>query len=151
MAGRRPKPTHLKVVAGNPGKRPLPENEPQPAKGIPKCPSYMPATAKHAWREVCQLLSDMGVLTLADKMALELLVGAYAEYRKAAQHVYKHGFDSAGRVGGRNAAACQLSDAWKRIRAMLIEFGLTPAARSRISTVKDLDATEQQAAEFFGH
>ncbi|MDC9743941.1 phage terminase small subunit P27 family, partial [Proteus mirabilis] len=28
MAGRRPKPTHLKVVTGNPGKRKLNDKEP---------------------------------------------------------------------------------------------------------------------------
>ncbi len=35
MAGRRPKPTHLKVVTGNPGKRKLNDKEPQPAKKSP--------------------------------------------------------------------------------------------------------------------
>jgi hypothetical protein len=29
MAGRRPKPTHLKVVTGNPGKRKLNDKEPR--------------------------------------------------------------------------------------------------------------------------
>jgi len=35
MAGRRPKPTHLKVVTGNPGKRKLNDKEPTPAREIP--------------------------------------------------------------------------------------------------------------------
>lgn len=38
MAGRRPKPTHLKVVTGNPGKRKLNDKEPTPAKEIPGPP-----------------------------------------------------------------------------------------------------------------
>ena len=37
--GRKPKPTALKVLEGNPGKRPLNENEPIPPKGSIKCPS----------------------------------------------------------------------------------------------------------------
>ena len=39
--GVRPKPTVLKVLNGNPGKRPLNENEPQFSKKIPDCPKYI--------------------------------------------------------------------------------------------------------------
>ena len=35
MAGRKPKPTALKKLEGNPGKRKLNAKEPVPAKGIP--------------------------------------------------------------------------------------------------------------------
>jgi hypothetical protein len=38
MRGRRPKPTRLKVLTGNPGKRPLNMDEPQPEPAIPDCP-----------------------------------------------------------------------------------------------------------------
>ncbi|MGH7717148.1 MAG: phage terminase small subunit P27 family, partial [Vulcanimicrobiaceae bacterium] len=38
MAGRKPKPTHLKLVAGNPGKRPPNENEPQPEGDLEDAP-----------------------------------------------------------------------------------------------------------------
>ena len=33
MRGRRPKPTALKLIEGNPGKRPLPRDEPTPPVG----------------------------------------------------------------------------------------------------------------------
>jgi hypothetical protein len=42
MAGRRPKPTHLKVVTGNPGKRKLNDKEPTPAKEIPSPQLILP-------------------------------------------------------------------------------------------------------------
>jgi len=35
MRGRRPKPTRLKMLTGNPGKRPLNGNEPRPAAAVP--------------------------------------------------------------------------------------------------------------------
>ncbi len=35
MAGRKPKPTVLKKLEGNPGKRKLNTKEPVPAKGMP--------------------------------------------------------------------------------------------------------------------
>jgi hypothetical protein len=42
MAGRRPKPTHLKVVTGNPGKRKLNDKEPTPAREIPSPQRILP-------------------------------------------------------------------------------------------------------------
>ncbi len=44
--GRKPKPTALKVLEGNPGKRPLNLNEPKPEKKAPKCPSWLEPEAK---------------------------------------------------------------------------------------------------------
>ena len=38
MAGRKPKPTAMKNLEGNPGKRKLNKDEPVPAKGMPGCP-----------------------------------------------------------------------------------------------------------------
>lgn len=41
MAGRKPKPTALKKLEGNPGKRKLNTKEPVPAKGMPDCPVWL--------------------------------------------------------------------------------------------------------------
>jgi hypothetical protein len=49
MAGRRPKPTHLKVVTGNPGKRKLNDKEPTPAREIPSPPEHLTDWGKVAW------------------------------------------------------------------------------------------------------
>ena len=38
MAGRKPKPTAVKKLEGNPGKRKLNTKEPNPGKGMPDCP-----------------------------------------------------------------------------------------------------------------
>ena len=51
--GRKPKPTALKVLEGNPGKRPLNDHEPIPPKGELKCPSWLlpePKRNGSAWR-----------------------------------------------------------------------------------------------------
>ena len=37
MAGRKPKPTAIKELEGNPGKRKLNKKEPKPDKGMPTC------------------------------------------------------------------------------------------------------------------
>ena len=56
MRGRKPTPTRLKILRGNPGRRKLREDELTPAQGIPPTPAI--ASSYHA-----QILSDVSVLT----------------------------------------------------------------------------------------
>ena len=44
--GRKPKPTAVKVLEGNPGKRSLNTNEPKPVKKAPRCPAWLEDEAK---------------------------------------------------------------------------------------------------------
>ena len=46
MRGRKPTPTHIKLVSGNPGKRPINRNEPQPKARLPRCPEHLGEVAK---------------------------------------------------------------------------------------------------------
>ena len=41
MAGRKLKPTAIKKLEGNPGKRKLNTKEPIPAKGMAECPQWL--------------------------------------------------------------------------------------------------------------
>lgn len=45
-SGRKNTPTQLKVLNGNPGKRPLNQNEPKPKPVMPECPSWLNGYAK---------------------------------------------------------------------------------------------------------
>jgi phage terminase small subunit len=49
-------PTALKVVMGNPGKRPLNQLEPKPRLAIPSCPAHLHATAKAEWKRLARQL-----------------------------------------------------------------------------------------------
>lgn len=52
--GRKPKPTALKMLEGNPGGRPLNTKEPKPEKKAPRCPSWLEDEAKksgNVWRK----------------------------------------------------------------------------------------------------
>lgn len=62
----RPKPTALKVLEGNRGKRPLPEDEPRPDAVEPSMPSDLDATAKRIWKELAPKLVKIGLLTELD-------------------------------------------------------------------------------------
>jgi P27 family predicted phage terminase small subunit len=143
MSGPPPKPTALRVVQGNPGRRPFNRREPTPPPGRPACPDWLPRTAKHAWRELCDLLDEMGLLSQADRRALELLVAAYAEWRQATADVKSEGawYQTTSTTGAvvyrAHPATAIASDAYRRIRSMLIEFGLTPAARSKVNAADE--------------
>ena len=55
--GRPPKPTALKLLHGNPGKRPISDREPKPPKGETTCPKHLDATAKTEWKRIGLLLT----------------------------------------------------------------------------------------------
>lgn len=50
--GRKPKPTAVKVLEGNPGKRSLNTAEPKPEKKAPRCPSWLEDEAKKEWKRM---------------------------------------------------------------------------------------------------
>ena len=47
--GRKPKPTAIKILEGNPGKRQLNKYEPSPDKLAPECPDWLSEEAKAEW------------------------------------------------------------------------------------------------------
>ncbi|MBF4207501.1 phage terminase small subunit P27 family [Pseudomonas donghuensis] len=155
MAGRRPTPTELKLVRGNPGKRPINKNEPQPAKRIPSAPGHLSSEGQVAWGRLTVLLDRMGVLTEADGFALERLCDCYAEILALRDLVETQGrtYETTSTQGElvlkANPAVAMLADVDRRFKSYLVEFGLTPAARSKVQ-VKDDEPKEDQFAEFFG-
>lgn len=149
MAGRRPTPSHLKVVRGTDRPDRMNDREPRPERAVPDRPSWIKGReAAAAWRHITAILDRMGVLTEADSVAVEGLVVAYLEWRAAARSVLEDGFEK--EDGKRSASSVAASDAWKRLRLMLVEFGMTPAARAKVKTAEDIDSQEQDAREFFG-
>ncbi|HHQ6553280.1 TPA: phage terminase small subunit P27 family [Serratia fonticola] len=155
MAGRRPKPTHLKVVTGNPGKRKLNDKEPQPAREIPSPPSHLTDWGKTAWGRMTVLLDGMGILTVADTFALERLCDLYAEILQLRQIVDTEGrtYIAKTKMGDflikAHPAVAMLADADRRFKSYLVEFGLTPAARSKVK-VNGGEKEEDPLSKFFG-
>lgn len=132
--GRKPKPTALKLLEGNPGKRPINENEPIPPKGSVKCPTWLEPEAKKEWKRLAPSLEAMGVLTQADLTAFAGYCQAYARWREAEEFISQHGsiFQT---PSGYVQQVPQVSIAQQNLKIMqsfCSEFGLTPATRTRI-------------------
>jgi P27 family predicted phage terminase small subunit len=62
MRGRKPKPTKLKLIKGNPGKRKLNKNEPQPENTAPEMPSFLQGEERNAWQYLVRELTRMGII-----------------------------------------------------------------------------------------
>lgn len=142
MTGRKPTPTNLKVLRGNPGKRKLNKQEPQPPAGVPECPDWLSEKARLAWDEVAPVLHKMGVLTVIDRLALSALCESYADYRDSREavedpdigRVYETQTQTGGTMFRARPEVLMLKDADRRLRSWLAEFGMTPSSRSRIQT-----------------
>jgi len=89
MRGRKPKPTVLKALAGNPGKRAINRSEPAIPNGIPDCPSFLDDEAKAEWFRVASILNQMGLLTRADRSALAAYCTCYSRWVSAEAEVRK--------------------------------------------------------------
>ena len=158
--GRRgppPKPTHLNLIAGNPGKYPLNTREPKPRREAPRCPGPLGTEAKRAWRWITAELKAMSLLTTADAHALYAYCLTYARWRAAEEFIEKHGEAYPIRdEGGRVKCMAQFPQVATARNLLLVlkayqqEFGLTPASRSRIVVEVPEGATSDKAARYFG-
>lgn len=156
MAGRRPTPTALKLVTGNPGKRALNKKEPKPAAKAPPCPPHLDNDAKSVWKRLCALLKKMGVLTEADGLALERLCDCYSDILRCRELIERDGRtyttidQNSNTLIKNNPAVNQLRAADAQFKSYLVEFGLTPAARSKVIVdPPDDDKKEDPLASYF--
>ena len=147
MAGRRPKPTHLTVVTGNPGKRKLNDKEPSPAREIQRPPEHLTDWGKVAWGKLTVLLDGMGILTIADTLALADILQlrlTIADEGRTYTVQTEGGF-----LIKANPAVAMLADADRRFKSYLVEFGLPPAARTKVK-VDGGEKEEDPLNQFFG-
>ena len=135
MTGPAPKPTALKRLQGNPGRRRLNANEPQPRQGRVYCPRWLSPEAKREWRRVSGELTRLRLLTVVDQTALAIYCETFAEWRHACRVLDQEGYTYVTDKGyvGQHPMVAVKHKAGTLIKAFLAEFGMTPASRSRIS------------------
>jgi P27 family predicted phage terminase small subunit len=135
MRGRRPKPSRLKLLTGNPGKRPLNADEPRPEVAIPDCPVELGPVAHREWDRMAPQLVSLRILTQLDRAALAAYCGAYAMWAEATEAIQKFG-TMVKSPTGYPVQSPYVSIANRQAEIMMriaSEFGFTPASRSRIS------------------
>ncbi|MHC1731984.1 MAG: phage terminase small subunit P27 family [Bacteroidales bacterium] len=142
--GRKPIPTAIKELEGNPGKRELNHYEPKPVKRAPKCPSWLEPEAKKEWRRTAKQLEELGILTEVDMAAFAGYCQAYARWREAEEFISKHGTIVKTPSGyWQQVPQVSIAQTYLKIMNRFCEqFGLTPSARSRIVIDKSVDADD---------
>jgi P27 family predicted phage terminase small subunit len=134
MAGRKPLPTHLKLIKGTARPHRLNAEEPKPTVTIPEAPDNLDERAKAKFRSAAELLARHGIMT-------ELDVGALARYSVVwcrwidAEAEVKRRSPVVKTEGGNIIQNPFLAIANKCLFQMAqieSEFGMTPSSRSRI-------------------
>jgi P27 family predicted phage terminase small subunit len=152
MAGRKNKPLALHILNGNPSKLDLKEkikNEPKPKKALLVCPAYLAEDkiAFNEWNRIVPELYKLGLLTTVDQEALELLCSQYSIYRQAIATIQEEGLTTNNIRDGFKAIpeVAIAREAAKTIKALCVEFGLTPSSRGRISIPGEEDPDKELA------
>lgn len=125
--GPPPKPTALKRLEGNTGKRPLNDLEPEPKAGEPEIPADLGEQERTAWRRYVPILLEMKCLTEADGPALAIMCRVEVELMELRN---QEEFKGKGQL---------IYGLRSQHLALLREFGMTPSSRSRIRVEKDKD------------
>ena len=114
-AGHPTKPTALKVLQGNPGRRPLNQHEPQPAAAKLKPPRWLGHEGRKVWREYASKVHALGLLTELDieMFAQGCALAAEARILRPASADHLKAVGEMGRILGR--------------------FGFTPSDRTKLS------------------
>lgn len=151
MPGPKPKPTHLKAVTGNPGKRPLNRREPKPRGNLYDPPIWLTDAQRAVWTYAIET-APLGLLKRIDQSTLTVWVIAQDIYRQAVAKLNAgEGAMLIKTPNGMPAQSPYLSIVNKQAQIMLKaagEMGFTPASRSKVE-IDDADG-EDGTAKFFG-
>ena len=160
ITGRKPKPTALKLLTGNPGGRKLNPNEAKPDHAQPAPPDFLNEHAKVEWERVVGTLYRAGLMTELDRGVLAAYCQSYGRWVQAERALAQmaEAQSDAGQVltiVTHNGTAMQnpLIGIANKAKADMVrfalEFGMTPSARSRV-TASPLEEVDDLTSEFFG-
>ena len=148
-AGRRPKPTALRILEGT-AKGPR-KREPSAPIGVPPMPERLAvdeiATAK--WHELAGILSRMGVLTTGDGEALATLCEVHSAEQSCLLQLRAGGAVMHTDLGGvkPNPAGPLYRSLVAMKASLLSEFGLTPSSRTKLAT--QVEVKKYELEDFF--
>lgn len=145
MKGPTPKSADLRILCGTRGRRKATSDAGKVRASVPVCPDWLCQDAKTEWKRITKILGELGVLSILDRAALIMYTQSVADFKAAAAIINAEGTmievevfaRDSGKLAGKrkiiNPAVKLRTDAHARVKAMLAEFGLTPASRSRLS------------------
>lgn len=147
--GPAPKPTNIKILEGNRGKRKLdPSSETNLPVEAPRKPEDLNEEASKIWDEMVEIGVEMGVLTKADGQILEVYCREKSVLLQAERDLEDNGElykrTSEGEIYGAHPATLIRDKAIKNLKGMLAELGFSPSSRTRVKVTK----TEKKKSKY---
>jgi P27 family predicted phage terminase small subunit len=144
--GRPAMPTHLRVITGNAGRRPVdPDVAVAADAALPDCPTHLNPAAIAEWHRIVPELVKAGLLAAIDRAALALYCQAFARWQLAEEKIAELADkdpDGAGLVCAAANGFKQLTQwnvisnrAQEQLLKYLQEFGLSPSTRARVAAL----------------
>ena len=138
--GPKTKPTRVKELQGNPGKRKLNKREVKPSTEKPRVPTGMPyEEAQKLYRKIGETLHSVGLLTKADGPAMTMMTIHYAVAMEAAKDLEENGITTFNERGAKvkNPTATIFNQNSMAFRRYATEFGMTPSSRAGLETPQE--------------
>jgi P27 family predicted phage terminase small subunit len=147
MLGPKPKPTRLKLVTGNPGRRPLNDREAKPRTVIPDPPEILKGDALVEWHRITLLLADVGLIAKLDRAVIAAYCQAWARWVECERQLVTTGLiiKAANGFPMYSPYLTAANKALDQVRQLSEQIGLSGSARSRIKASDapgDADAAE---------
>ena len=146
VRGRKPMPSAVHELRGDYEKKPQRRrtNEPIPPKEKPQFADFLNDIAKTEFEFITNIMDKMKILSQADQSALTMYCQTFSQWREAVDMCAKYGSWVLGK--DKNGNPFTTRNEWDRIRERsadscrkwLIEFGLTPSARTRLQVDDDV-------------
>ena len=143
MRGGKPKPTHLKLIEGNRGRRPLNKREPKCVGDLASPPAWFNQSQRDGWNYAISN-SPRGMLKLLDRSTLTAWVIAEDLHRQATLAVTENGLVVRSPDKGVPMQNPYLAIINRQALIMLkaaSDLGFTPSSRSRVKV--DVDDGEE--------
>jgi P27 family predicted phage terminase small subunit len=140
VRGRTPKATKLRQLEGNPGKRKINKEEPQPTGTLAK-PDFVTGPAAQEWDRAVGAMPD-GLYTAADAPVLAVYSVAWVLFRNALAQVAREGMTAIGSTGQKvtHPSLATLAKQAEIILRASDRLGMSPSARTRLTVGDDAPA-----------
>ena len=134
MAGRKPLPTHLKLVKGTARPHRLNKNEPKPSIIVPEPPAHLDDRAKAKFTELAEMLARHGVMTELDAGAIARYAVVWCRWVDAEAEIKRRGpvVKTASDNVIQNPFLAVANKCLLQMAQIESEFALTPSSRTRI-------------------
>lgn len=132
--GRRSTPAQSKVIRGN-FRADRHNHGPKVETKTPKCPVWLPKQAKRYWKEIAPQLEQVGLIGIVDQAAFVLHCDSMGKFREVTERLQEldslvdttpQGYEV------QSALFTVRNKLWDQVLRSASEFGLTPAARSKV-------------------